>query len=200
MSDHKLGNNADIPRKVKSLVLKMLTNPVGGLALTVGVLMSAAISGTPALAQPFEGCSSKEILARFEEFGRSGKMPPEMGAWLGNPKAQYIEPWKAFDNVYYVGICWVSSWVLRTSDGVVLVDTLHEPHVDQLIANLRKIGVDLSEIKYVLMTHGHFDHVGGAAKLKPLLPNAKFVMTSDRLERSDRWSKKIRNRRRVLGP
>jgi metallo-beta-lactamase class B len=59
----------------------------------------------------------------------------------------------------------------------VLIDTLHEPHVDQLIENLRKVGVDLSEIKYVLMTDGHFDHVGGAAKLKPLFPDAKFVMT-----------------------
>jgi metallo-beta-lactamase class B len=46
-----------------------------------------------------------------------------------------------------------------------------------LIANLRKVGINFADIKYVLMTHGHFDHVGGAAKLKPLLPNAKFVMT-----------------------
>jgi metallo-beta-lactamase class B len=61
--------------------------------------------------------------------------------------------------------------------GSVLIDTLHEPHVDQLIENLRNVSVDLSEIKSVLMTHGHFDHVGGAAKLKPLLPDAKFVMT-----------------------
>lgn len=145
--------------------------------LGAGILMSAHTFGTPALAQPFDGCPSKEMLVRFEEFGRTGKMPADMGAWLGNPKAQYIEPWKAFDNVYYVGICWVSSWVVRTSDGVVLIDTLHEPHVDQLIENLHKVRVDLSEVKYVLMTHGHFDHVGGAAKLKLVLPNAKFVMT-----------------------
>jgi metallo-beta-lactamase class B len=60
---------------------------------------------------------------------------------------------------------------------VVLIDTLHEPHVDQLVANLGKVGINLSDIKYVLMTHGHFDHVGGVAKLKPLLSNARFVMT-----------------------
>ena len=128
-------------------------------------------------AQPFEGCPSKEIMARFEDFGRTGKMPPDLGRWLSDPKAQYIEPWKAFDNVYFVGVCWVSAWAIRTNDGVVLIDTLHEPHVDQLVANLSKIGVELADIKYVLMTHGHFDHVGGAAKLKPLLTNAKFVMT-----------------------
>ena len=142
------------------------------------LLTAASALGVAAQpAQPFDGCPSKEILARFEDFGRTGKMPPDLGRWLNDPKAQYIEPWKAFDNVYFVGVCWVSAWAIRTSDGVVLIDTLHEPHVDQLIDNLRKVGVDLADIKYVLMTHGHFDHVGGAARLKPLLTNAKFVMT-----------------------
>ena len=46
-----------------------------------------------------------------------------------------------------------------------------------MIANLRKVGINPADIKYVLMTHGHFDHVGGATKLKPLLTIAKFVMT-----------------------
>ncbi len=137
----------------------------------------AAMSAHPAAAQPFDGCPSKETAARFEDFSRTAKMPPDLGRWLNDPKAQYIEPWKPFDDVYFVGVCWVSAWAIRTSDGVVLIDTLHEPHVDQLIANLGKVGINLSDIKYVLMTHGHFDHVGGAAKLKPLLTNAKFVMT-----------------------
>ncbi|WP_291614755.1 MBL fold metallo-hydrolase [Bradyrhizobium sp.] len=164
------------PRPARTAAAR--TKALRSLVLAGAGLFAAALSmAAPAVAQPFEGCPSKEILARFEEFGRTGKMPPDLGAWLGNPKAQYIEPWKVFDNVHYVGVCWVSSWVIRTSDGIVLIDTLHEPHVDQLIANLRKVGVDFADIKYVLMTHGHFDHVGGAVKLKPLLPNAKFVMT-----------------------
>lgn len=123
-----------------------------------------------------EGCPSGPILSRFEDFGRTGRMPPDLGRWLGDPKSQYIEPYKAFDNVYFVGVCWVSAWLINTSEGVVLIDTLHEPFVDQLIANIKKVGVDLNDIKYVLMTHGHFDHVGGAYKLKPLT-SAKFVMT-----------------------
>jgi metallo-beta-lactamase class B len=149
----------------------------GSFALTA-LLAAAMINPLAAQpAQPFEGCPSQPILARFEDFGRTGKMPPDLGRWLSDPKAQYIEPWKAFDNVYFVGVCWVSAWAIQTSDGVVLIDTLHEPHVDQLIANLREVGINLADIKYVLMTHGHFDHVGGATKLKPLLTNAKFVMT-----------------------
>jgi metallo-beta-lactamase class B len=136
------------------------------------------IQADPLTAQPFNGCPSEDIQAAWNDFGLAGKPPP--AAWrtfVRDPKAQYIEPWRAFDNVHYVGACWVSAWAIQTSDGVVLIDTLHEPHVDQLVANLGKVGINLADIKYVLMTHGHFDHVGGAAKLKPLLTNAKFVMT-----------------------
>ena len=151
-------------------------NP-GPLRLGMAVLSAyALLGGASVSAQPFDGCPSKEIIARFDDFGRTGKMPPDLGRWLNDPKAQYIEPYQAFDNVYFVGVCWVSAWLIKTSEGVVLIDTLHEPHVDQLIANIRKVGVDPADIKYVLMTHGHFDHVGGAYKLKPMT-KARFVMT-----------------------
>jgi len=147
------------------------------MSFALAVLLMT-MSANPLTAQPLEGCHSEEILAAFNAFASVGKPPPDdWRSWQRDPKAQYIAPWKAFDNVHYVGVCWVSAWAIRTSDGVVLIDTLHEPHVDGLIANLSKVGINLAEIKYVLMTHGHFDHVGGAAKLKPLLVNAKFVMT-----------------------
>src|SRR6266702_2616487 len=147
------------------------------MSFGLAVLLVTA-SGNPLAAQPFEGCPSKEILAAFNAFASVGKPPPDdWRNWQRDPKAQAVEPWNAFDNIQSVGVCWVSAWAIRTSDGVVLIDTLHEPHVDRLVANLGKAGINLAEIKYVLMTHGHFDHVGGAAKLKPLLINAKFVMT-----------------------
>ncbi len=151
--------------------------------LTLSTLFALAIllvtvSANPLAAQPFEGCPSKEILAAFNAFASVGKPPPDdWRNWQRDTKAQAVEPWNAFENVQSVGVCWVSAWAIRTSDGVVLIDTLHEPHVDGLVANLGKAGINLADIKYVLMTHGHFDHVGGAAKLKPLLVNAKFVMT-----------------------
>lgn len=116
-------------------------------------------------------------MGKFIEFGKAGKMPKDLGKWLNTPAAQQIEPWKPFDNVDYVGICWVSAWLVHTDDGVVLIDTLYGPFVNQLIENIKAAGVDLADIKYVLMTHGHFDHSAGAATLKPMLPNAKFVMS-----------------------
>ena len=85
----------------------------------------------------------------------------------------------------------------------MLIDTLHEPHVDQLIANIKKVGVDLADIKYVLMMHGHFDHVGGAYKLKLLLANAKFVMTQtgwDEAQKSARRSEATPRASKMIAP
>jgi metallo-beta-lactamase class B len=138
---------------------------------------TAPDSAIQAQTPPIHGCCSAEILAKFVEFGKTGMMPQDLARWLDDPKAQYIEPWKPFDNVHFVGVCWVSAWLIETPDGAVLIDTLYGPHVDQLIENIRATGVDFADIKYVLMTHGHFDHVGGAARMKELLPNARFAMT-----------------------
>jgi metallo-beta-lactamase class B len=147
------------------------------LAIVMAVLaLLSLLAIWPARAQAPTDCDSKKILAAFEPFGRTGRMPPDLRQWLVDAKAQTMEPYRAFDNVYYVGVCWVSAWLITTSDGAVLVDTLHDPFGDVLIANIRKVGVDPADIKYVLMTHGHFDHAGGAYKLKPLT-KARFVMT-----------------------
>lgn len=127
---------------------------------------------------PLTGCPSATIDALFNDFGRTGKMPPELGRWLNDPKEQIIEPYQAFDNVYNVGICWVSAWLIKTSDGPVLIDTLYGVYTDQLIENIKKIGVNPADIKMVLLTHGHFDHVGGVSKLKSVT-HAKFVMTKE---------------------
>jgi len=148
-----------------------LTRKTLAAALAVG--MAAPVSAQAL----FDGCPSDEILARFVEFGRTGQMPPDLGRWLSTPDAQFIEPWAAFDNVDYVGVCWVSAWLVHTDDGTALIDTLYGPFTQTLLDNIAKTGTDLADIKYVLMTHGHFDHVAGAAALKPLLPNATFVMT-----------------------
>ncbi|MBF9043726.1 MBL fold metallo-hydrolase [Rhodobacterales bacterium HKCCE4037] len=141
-------------------------------------LFAAATVGGGASAQAlFDGCPSGPILQRFAEFGRTGQMPPDLGQWLNTPGAQYVEPWSPFDNVDYVGVCWVSAWLVHTDEGSVLIDTLYGPFRQTLIDNIASTGTDLADIRYVLMTHGHFDHVGGAATLEPLLPNATFVMT-----------------------
>ncbi|MET7016170.1 CAR family subclass B3 metallo-beta-lactamase [Uliginosibacterium flavum] len=148
---------------------------VGGTAHAQTPSPATSTSNT-ASAPPLTGCPSPTINALFNDFGRTGKMPPELKRWMNDAASQTIEPYQAFDNVYYVGICWVSAWLIKTSDGLVLIDTVYEPYTDQLINNIKKLGFNPSDIKMVLLTHGHFDHVGGVSKIKSQT-NAKFVMT-----------------------
>jgi metallo-beta-lactamase class B len=68
-----------------------------------------------------------------------------------------------------------------------------------MLDNIRSLGLDPKDIKQVVMTHGHFDHAGGAATLKAALPGARFAMTAEgwreaaaaaaqSAARPDRWS------------
>jgi len=81
---------------------------------------------------------------------------------------QKTEPFKMFDNLYHVGPCYVAVYLLTTPAGDVLFDTTQEPFVDDTIANIQKIGVNLKDIKYIVLAHGHLDHVGGAKRFQDL--------------------------------
>ena len=79
----------------------------------------------------------------------------------------YKAPAKVFDNLYYVGQSTVSAWAIKTSEGIILIDALFDYSVQpEIIEGLEKLGVDPSTIRYVIVTHGHFDHWGGAKLLK----------------------------------
>ena len=73
------------------------------------------------------------------------------------------EPFKVFDNLYYVGIEWVSSYLIVTDGGLILIDSLHPPYIETGVEHIRTLGFDPMDIKYVLGVHGHFDHMAGHA-------------------------------------
>ncbi len=99
--------------------------------------------------------------------------PELVGAPLPQPMAalwkewespqQAVAPFWIFDNVAYVGIDWVAAYVIKTSDGLILIDSLYGKWVPHLEDGLRKLGLNPADVRYVLATHGHFDHAGGAA-------------------------------------
>jgi metallo-beta-lactamase class B len=103
---------------------------------------------------------------------QSGPAPGESlsqsyrGSQSRNVEYQKVPPIKVFDNLYYVGPGSVSVWLIPTTDGIILVDSAQEPLVDHVLDSIRKSGFDPRNIKYILLTHGHLDHFGGAGKLK----------------------------------
>jgi metallo-beta-lactamase class B len=79
----------------------------------------------------------------------------------------WVPPTKLFDNLYSVGQNAVSSFALVTNAGIVLFDTLDNEDEARniLVPNLVAVGLDPKAIKYIVLTHGHGDHYGGAAWL-----------------------------------
>jgi len=77
---------------------------------------------------------------------------------------QKVEPLKVFDNLYYVGFEQVGTWTLDTGAGLILFDTLNNPREaeDVLVPGLKQLGLDPANIKYIVLSHGHADHFGGA--------------------------------------
>jgi metallo-beta-lactamase class B len=79
----------------------------------------------------------------------------------------HAEPAKVFDNLYYVGEQEYSAWALTTSEGIIIIDALFDYSVeDEIVGGLKKLGLDPTKIKYVIVSHGHSDHAGGARYLQ----------------------------------
>ena len=81
----------------------------------------------------------------------------------------YQEPRQIFDNFYWVGIKRNSSWVIKTSAGLIVIDTLyHYASGPAIVDGIKKLGMNPKDIKYVIISHGHGDHDEGAKILQDL--------------------------------
>jgi metallo-beta-lactamase class B len=85
------------------------------------------------------------------------------GPNTANGKGDAATPSQLFDNLYYVGKTDVGAWVLKTSDGLVLFDTLNntDEAANIVVPGMRKLGLNPDQIKLVVLTHSHNDHSGG---------------------------------------
>ena len=79
----------------------------------------------------------------------------------------YTDPAKVFDNLYFVGGKVHSAWILSTKDGLMLFDTIYPYNSEELIiGGMKKLGLDPKDIKYMMISHAHGDHIGGAELLQ----------------------------------
>jgi metallo-beta-lactamase class B len=97
--------------------------------------------------------------------------PPPRESW-------HADPVKVFDNLYFLGQTEYSVWAITTSAGVILIDAIFEYSVDDEVAGgMRTLGLDPATIKYVIISHGHSDHSGGARYLQDKF-NAHVILTA----------------------
>jgi metallo-beta-lactamase class B len=95
---------------------------------------------------------------------------------------------KVFDQFYFFGLGSVGSWTLVTSDGIIQFDTLDNPDEAEhiILAGYQKFGLDPAKVKYIVISHGHGDHYGGARYLQDKMVNAKVVMSATDYDLAER--------------
>lgn len=76
------------------------------------------------------------------------------------------EPFQIADNLYYVGTAGLSSFLLTTPQGHILIDGAMPTSAKPIEASIAKLGFKVSDVKILLNTHAHLDHSGGLAELK----------------------------------
>jgi metallo-beta-lactamase class B len=96
---------------------------------------------------------------------------PEFAAW-----AAQCEDWDDWDkpgppfriqgNSYYVGTCGIGAILVISNSGLMLIDSGTEAGAQVVLANVRALGFDPANIKILLTSHEHYDHVGGMAVLQ----------------------------------
>ena len=91
-------------------------------------------------------------------------------------EAHKTEPFRAFDNFYYIGMDNISAWALTTSEGIILFEAMMVANWEQtVVKGLETVGLDPADIKYIVIGHAHNDHWGGAYFLQQKY-GARIVM------------------------
>ncbi len=92
---------------------------------------------------------------------------------------QPVEPFRIIGNIYYVGASDVTSYLITTPEGHILIDAGFEETVPQIKANVARLGFKLEDIKILLINHEHYDHAGGLKVLKEKTGGAKLYASRE---------------------
>ena len=100
-------------------------------------------------------------------------------AFLVNYWEWDLQPVQISDELFYVGTRKGPSHLLKTNDGLVLIDTGFPQSLYMLLENMRKFSFDYRDIKHIIHTHGHIDHFGGTRALVEMCGAKTYIGKGD---------------------
>ena len=169
--------NARVGRLLAVLVIMAGSLPAKGLAQNAPALrdFDAEIEAALRSAKRAAGFEFLGTLNRICLLPASGRVntSDNLPRYVRDPtnvparKTWYAESAKVFDNLYFVGGKIHTSWALTTSEGIIIIDTVFPYNSEELIiGGLERLGLDPEDIRYVVISHAHGDHIGGAQILQ----------------------------------
>ncbi|WP_180539265.1 subclass B3 metallo-beta-lactamase [Nevskia soli] len=99
------------------------------------------------------------------------------------------QPFRIYGNTYFVGTHGLSSVLITSATGHILIDGALPESANLIAANIRALGFRIKDIKLILNSHAHFDHAGGIAELQRL--SGALVAVSP-------WTAEVMNKGAVL--
>ena len=92
---------------------------------------------------------------------------------------QPFKPFQIIGNIYYVGTSSLACYIIKTNRGLILLDTALQESSPIVRANIEALGFNLKDVKIMISSHAHFDHVAGHADMKAATGAKVYVMKAD---------------------
>ena len=96
------------------------------------------------------------------------------------PWKGFLEPFCLFGNLYFVGSIPASTHIIDTGEGLIMLDCGYQESLYMVLENMRRVGLDPMDLKYLVLTHVHIDHAGAAEALRRLTGCKIFLGERDR--------------------
>ena len=126
---------------------------VAGLALAMGVQSDCVAK------------EQRQPLASDAVIDAAERAPLDPFAVSGRWNKPFV-PFTVIGNIHYVGTEGASAFLITTPEGHILIDGILAQSVPQIIGNIRALGFDIRDVKFLLNSHAHIDHAGGLAGLQ----------------------------------
>jgi metallo-beta-lactamase class B len=149
------------------------------MARRINVLLSCAIALSPLGlgAQGTQPPDQPAVTVRGQTYSPRSILARNMGSEEDQTTA--FPPHKVIGNIYYVGTRTLSSFLIATPDGHVLINSTYERNVKTIAASIEQLGFKLTDARILLGTHAHGDHQEGDAMVKALSGAQVLVMRED---------------------
>lgn len=92
---------------------------------------------------------------------------------------QPVKPFRIVGNIYYVGVTGVTSFLITTPKGHILLDSGFVETVPIIQENVKQLGFKFEDVKVLINSHAHIDHAGGLAQLKKLTGAKLMISKAD---------------------
>ena len=116
----------------------------------------------------------RAYIGRQEEYGKN----PAAHYWF-NQEERYIEPFRLYGDIYYVGDSWVCVHIIDTGDGLLLIDAGNCGAEAMLIHSIWSLGFNPADVKWIILSHGHLDHFGAAMFFRRLFGTKIYLGAPD---------------------